>query len=71
MVDLRNLLGFRRKLCPARSKSGRQTELGLNTIDAVDGVEVLDASNVEACSGTRARSNRGLCEKVFPNLGYC
>jgi len=71
VVDMRNLLGFRCKLRPTSSKSGRQTELGFNTIDAVDGVEVLDASNLEARGGTLARSNRGVCEEVFPNLGNC
>ena len=57
-----------RKLGPTSSKSSGQTELGVDTVNAVDSVKVLDASNLEASGRSLAGGNRRVGEEVFPDL---
>jgi hypothetical protein len=66
------LLGLRlsRKLGFAGGKSSRQAVLSVDAVNAVDGVEVLYKSDLEAGGGTLAGGDRGVCEEVFPDLAY-
>lgn len=64
-LDLRLLGG---ELGLRGSKSGRQAVLRVDTVNAVDGVEVLDAGNLEAGCATLAGGNRGVGKEVFPDL---
>ena len=52
----------------ASSESRRQTELSLDTLNTVNSVEVLDASDLEACGRALAGSDRGVGEEVLPDL---
>ena len=57
-VGLTSTLRLPRELSLARSESTRQTVLCMDTIDTMDGVEVLDTGNLEARRGTLAGSDR-------------
>jgi hypothetical protein len=46
----------------------RQAVLRLDTIHTVDGVQVLDKGDLEACCGTLAGRDRGVGKEVLPNL---
>lgn len=61
-------LGLLGELGLASSKGRRQAELRLDTIDTVNSVQVLDEGDLETCSGSLTRGNRGVSEEVFPNL---
>lgn len=52
----------------AGSESCGQAKLGVDTLDAVNSVKVLNAGNLEAGSGTLAGSDRRVGEEVFPDL---
>lgn len=45
-----------------------KTELCGNTFDAMGGVDVFDACNLEASSRSLAGDYGRVCEEVFPNL---
>lgn len=45
-----------------------ETELGLNALNAVSGVDVLDQSKLPAGSTTLAGGDCGSGQEVFPNL---
>lgn len=47
-----------------------ETELCRNTFDAVGGVDIFDACDLEASSGPLAGDYGRVCEEVFPNLVY-
>lgn len=50
------------------SESSVETELGRNTFNAVGGVDVLDAGDLEARGGALTGDDGRVCEEVFPNL---
>jgi hypothetical protein len=49
-------------------KGRRQAVLRVDAVDAVHGVEVLDARDLEARRAALARGDRGVGEEVFPDL---
>ena len=53
-----------------RGEGARQVVLRIDAVDAVCGVEVLDERDLEASSGTLARSNGGGGEEVLPDLSH-
>jgi hypothetical protein len=61
-------LGALGELGLAGSKGSRQTVLGIDTVNTVNSVQVLDKSDLEACSGTLARRNCGVSKEVLPDL---
>jgi hypothetical protein len=63
----RSLLCFG-QLRPASGESSGQTELSVDTVNAVNSVEVLDAGNLEASGSSLAGGNRRVGEEVFPDL---
>lgn len=48
-----------------------KTELGVDAINTVGRVDVLDQSKLPAGSTTLARSDGGGSQEVFPNLKKC
>lgn len=59
------------KLLLGSSESSRQTVLSLDAVNAVNSVEVLDASDLEASGTTLAGSDGRIGEEVFPDLDNC
>jgi hypothetical protein len=55
---MQSYLSALRELGLACSESSGQAVLGVDTVDTVDSVQVLDKSNLEACSCTLAGRNR-------------
>jgi hypothetical protein len=49
-------------------ESARETELGVDAIGTVSGVDVLDHGDLVASSGTLARDNSRVSEEIFPDL---
>jgi hypothetical protein len=49
-------------------KGRGQAVLRVDAVDAVHGVEVLDARDLEARRAALARGDRGVGEEVFPDL---
>jgi hypothetical protein len=62
------LLCLLRELSLASGKGTREAVLCVDTVNTVDGVQVLDQSDLEACCGTLTRRNRGVGQEVLPNL---
>lgn len=68
-----SLLGvscLRRELGLTGGKRTRKTELSVNTVDAVDSIEVLDTGDLETRSSSLTRGNRRVGKEVFPDLVY-
>lgn len=51
--------------------SAGETELGLNALNTVGGVDVLDKGELPAGSTTLARGDGGGGEEIFPDLEIC
>jgi hypothetical protein len=56
-------------LCSLESTG--KTELGVDTIGTVSGVDVLDHGDLVASSGTLTRDNGRVGKEVFPDLWIC
>ena len=55
-------------LGPAGLERTREGELGVDTLNTVGGVDVLDEGDLEAGSRTLTRRNGGVGEEEFPDL---
>jgi hypothetical protein len=64
-LDLRLLGG---ELGLRSGKGSSQAVLRVDAVDAVNGVEVLDARDLEARRATLTGSDRGVGKEVFPDL---
>ena len=49
-------------------EGARQTELGVDALDTVSRVDVLDHGDLVASGGTLARDDGGVGKEVFPDL---
>ena len=49
-------------------ESARKTELGVDTLDTVGRVDVLDHGDLVASGGTLTRDDGGVGKEVFPDL---
>ena len=51
-----------------RSQRSGKAELGVDTLNAVRGVDVLDQGDLVASRGALARDDGGVCKEVLPDL---